>query len=91
MMCGAFIGFTFLGFALLGWFHGYDHGFGEGQRCNFAGTMIGALTGLVVDRLWRRKQLGTWRYSTGDLFVLLTMSAVVFALLIWADSTTWPP
>ena len=56
MLVGAALGFLFLtaGFVVQG--YGYDHGFGETERCAIAATVSGALVGLLVEvmlRLWK--------------------------------------
>lgn len=46
MMIGAFFGFACIGQLLVSSIYGYDHGFGEGERCAAAGALIGAFAGL---------------------------------------------
>jgi hypothetical protein len=46
-IAGGFIGVTCLGDLILGFFHGYDHGFGETAKSNIIGAVIGAATGAI--------------------------------------------
>lgn len=88
MLLGSGFGAIFVSDFLLSHHHGYDHGFGEGERCNFAGTILGALAGLAVFITHRSAK--TWRFSVCDVLLTTTLAATILsitiALLRWVDT-----
>jgi hypothetical protein len=82
--CGVVFGAEFL----LSYYHGYDHGFGEGQRCVLAGSILGAMAGLGIFIAQCRAQ--AWRFSVSELLLVMTLAAatlgIAIPLLRWAAS-----
>ena len=90
MLIGAVIGVGFVSPMLLSYRFGYDHGFGEGQRCDLAAGVLGALAGLGWELTDRRLGQLKWRFSVRELLLATTMATaflgIAVALLKWINS-----
>jgi hypothetical protein len=88
MFAGSFLGLAFIGDYLLSANYGYDHGYGEGARCNLAGAIIGCIVQAYVEKFCRWRvypaKTPTMHYSLRELLIATALVAVALGVLTWA-------
>ena len=77
MLFGAFVGYVFIGEMLVSRFYGYRHGFGDGEKCDLAGSVIGAMLGVGLELIVRLCRLRSTKFSISQLMILTALLAFV--------------
>jgi hypothetical protein len=75
LLSGALIGFFIISPELLVSYNVYDHGFGESQRWDFIGTIIGTLGGLLAE-------VTALRFTTKEMLLTTTLVAIIVATAV---------